>query len=324
MTLTRIDRWMDGLTANDPCTNVYGVARTLIAASTLLTFVFTDTDVLFRPALGIDTIPICNGLAGRISLFCLLSGHLDVARGIVIVLLATVASGWRPRLTGIIHWWISFSFMSSAILVDGGDQVCAVIALLLVPVTLMDRRRWHWSKPDPIDDSLGESSRRLVALTALTVIRIQVAIIYLHAAVAKCAVAEWMNGTALYYWFTDPMFGAPNWLGPFLMPALVHGPSVTILTWSVIVLEFSLFAGLLARDEYRHALLIAGILFHVGIALIHGLVSFSLTMFGALILLLRPFRLEFSLGRWQAPAFLRDAMTSRRAGPVTAATDPAA
>ena len=141
MSLIKLDQWIERFTSIDPWTNVYGAARSLLALSLLLTLAFSDVHVLFRPAVGIDTVPICNGITGRISLFCLLHGHLALAKAIAIILLLIVASGWRPRITGLIHWWVGVSFMSSAILVDGGDQVASVLALLLVPVTLTDQRR---------------------------------------------------------------------------------------------------------------------------------------------------------------------------------------
>jgi antimicrobial peptide system SdpB family protein len=124
-------------------------------------------------------------------------------------------------------------------------------------------------------------------------IRLQIAVIYLHAAVAKSAVPEWMNGTALYYWFTDPTFGAPSWLEPAVRILVTHGTALTLLTWSVVALEFSLFAGLFAKDRYLPILLVTGAFFHLGIALIHGLISFSIIMLGALILFLRPPNQEF-------------------------------
>lgn len=292
----RIDATIRRMIEIDPCTNVYGVGRTLISASTILTLASTDVHVLFRPAAGLSTVPICAGFSGTISLFCLLRDHLQLAKAVAIVGLAVVASGWRPRFTGVIHWWITFSFMSSSVLVDGGDQVASVLTLFLIPISLMDGRRWHWQRPvatTTSDYSATEKARRMFAGFALWMIRLQVAVIYLHAAVAKSAVPEWMNGTALYYWFTDPTFGAPSWLAPGVTILVTHGTALTLLTWSVVALEFSLFAGLFAKDRYLSILLVVGGFFHLGIALIHGLISFSIIMLGALILLLRPPYEEF-------------------------------
>jgi sporulation delaying protein B len=166
---------------------------------------------------------------------------------------------------------------------------------LLLPITLTDDRRWHWmakEKEDPLS-SLAQI-RRMVARFSFSVIRIQVAVIYLHAAVAKCAVTEWQNGTAVYYWLTDPQYGVAEWLWPVVFPMLRNPFIVTAITWGSVALEFALFAGLIAKMRYRRPLLWMGIIFHVGIAVMHGLISFSISMIGALILFLRPLENEFA------------------------------
>jgi len=287
------------LTKFNPFTNVYGFARSLLALGTLLTFVFSDIHELFRPAMGIAEYPICQGFAGKISLFCLLSFNLLLAKWVAIIILLIVIVGWLPRFTGVLHWWISFSFMNSAILVDGGDQVTAILTLLLIPITIFDSRKWHWTKSNSATINLTsyDMYKRIIANSTLNIIRIQVAIIYLHSAVAKCSVPEWENGTALYYWFTDPMFGFSDWLKPAIMPVINSAFGVTLLTWSVVLLEFLLFSGLLANKKIWPTLLTLGILFHVGIALIHGLTSFAIAMLAALILFLRPVEKEFSLSK---------------------------
>lgn len=279
----------------NPFTNVYGLGRTLLALGTLLTMVFSDTNVLFRPALGIEQVPIINGFAGKISLFTLFAGNLSAGKAVAMLLLALVASGWKPRYTGLLHWWVSYSFMNSCVLVDGGDQVTAILTLLLVPVTLCDARTWHWGKA--LSYSTVQPYLNIIGNTTVALIRMQVAIIYLHAAVAKCSVPEWENGTALYYWFTDPMFGHPAWLNAVLDPLLDNPFSVTVFTWSIIVLEFLLFSGLLANRKVKPWLLGAGLIFHAGIAVIHGLTSFALAMSGALILFLRPAEQAFARKR---------------------------
>jgi antimicrobial peptide system SdpB family protein len=279
----------------NPFTNVYGFARTLLALGTMLTFICNDVHTLFRPALGIEEYPICRGMAESISLFCLFQSDLHLGKWVAIVILAAVVTGWRPRFTGVFHWWVSYSFMNSAILVDGGDQVTAIITLLLLPMCICDPRKWHWSNDYADELSTNSTYRFIVGNCTIRVIRVQVAIIYLHAAVAKCTVPEWANGTALYYWFTDPMFGFSSWLAPFFTPLIENPFTVSVLTWSVVTLEFMLFAGLLADKKLWPTLLYLGLVFHFGIALIHGLISFAFAMFAALIIYLRPVEHVFSL-----------------------------
>jgi antimicrobial peptide system SdpB family protein len=293
--LTRWEnRLRDWVGSAQPWSNVLGVARTSLAIGTLLTLVFSETSTLFRPATGMSTVPVCGGPA-RISLFCMFpSKHLELARLLAIIILAVVASGWRPRFTGILHWWVAFSLQASATVIDGGDQVTSVLALLLLPLTATDSRKWHW---EPAQDS-GPSLKKLIALFALWAIRLQVAGIYFHASTAKFAVTEWSDGTGLYYWLTDANFGAPPWLMPLIRPLVTHPVSVTVLTWSVLILELFLMAGLVMPKRHWGKLLIAGLALHGGIALVHGLVSFAFAMAGALVLYLRPMEDEFRVREW--------------------------
>jgi antimicrobial peptide system SdpB family protein len=286
-------RVREAIDSSTPWTNVYGLARTLIALGTLGTLAFSHSTSIFRPAVGIDRVPQCYGLT-RGSFFCLFGAdHLELARWVAVAILTIVAVGWRPRVTGVLHWWVSASLSVSGVLVDGGDQVAQVLTLLLVPVTLTDTRTWHWQRVATAPSQRSDVSR-LIALSALLMIRLQVAGIYFHAAVAKMGVREWRDGTAVYYWFTDPMFGVPAYLRPLIMPVITSAVGVTLVTWGAILLETLLFSALLMDKRYRWVLLYAGISFHAAIALVHGLLSFALAMWGALVLYLRPIEKEFA------------------------------
>lgn len=275
----RARAWVAGPT---PWSNVYGLARTLVALGTGGTLAFSDTTTLFRPAAGIPEAPVCEGIRAA-SFFCVFpSGWLEVARWAAVLMLLVVASGWRPRVTGLVHWWVAVSIPWSATLTDGGDQIAAILALLMLPLALTDDRRWHWDAPLE-----STEAKRLIARSSWVMLRLQVAGIYFHASVGKFKVTEWVDGTALYYWLLDPSVGAPDWLARLMLPVL-SSPAVALLTWSVLLLELGLSVGPLLNPTLRRVLLPLGMSFHLGIAVFHGLISFVLVMFGALILLLRP------------------------------------
>jgi antimicrobial peptide system SdpB family protein len=275
--------------ADRPWTNVYGLARSMLATATLLTLLFNSSDALFRPLLTEDLGLFDRRAISGASLFFLAQNHLGLAKLIAIGVLLLAASGWRPRLTALPHWWVSYSFAASASIIDGGDQVASTLTLLLLPVALTDRRRWHW---DPAGE--GGVVAAVAALTGLTLIRVQVSVIYLFAAVLKFPTPEWANGTALYYWWTHPKFG--TW-GPFRWLTDHVGPTMLVvpLTWGVLVLELCLAYALVAPPRFRNRLLPVAVLFHAGIALVHGLPSFALTMSAALVLYLRPTWQPFAL-----------------------------
>jgi antimicrobial peptide system SdpB family protein len=278
--LTRADR---------PWTNVYGLARSMLASATLLTLLVNPAGELFHPLVIDDPGIIDRHAIDGLSLFLLARDHLVLAKILALIVLALVVVGWRPRWTALPHWWISYSFAASASVIDGGDLVAAALTLLLLPVALTDRRTWHWRG---IGD--GGVAASAAAQTGLLLIRVQVSVIYLFAAVLKLPTETWANGTALYYWWTHPKFGA--W-GPFRWITDLVGPTrwVVPLTWGVLALELFLAFALVAPARLRTRLLPVAALFHLGIALLHGLPTFALTMIAALMLYLRPAWRPFAL-----------------------------
>jgi antimicrobial peptide system SdpB family protein len=251
---------------------------------------FSTTGTLFRPAAGLAPAPYCVG-PGRISIFCLVPrDRLWLAQWLAVAILLVVASGWRPRFTALFHWWIAFSFSVSPTIPDGGDQATAVLTLLMLPIALTDPRRWHWQAlPEQTATlTLTRHAVRLLALSAVFVIRLQVAGIYLNSSIAKLAVTEWRDGTAVYYWIAQPVFGAPGWLRGTLLALAATSLGVIAMTWGTLLLEFALAIAIVMPRRTWKYLLPAGILFHAGIAMMMGLLSFSLAMTAALILYLRP------------------------------------
>lgn len=294
---------MNQLHSSSPWTNVYGLARTLLATGTLMTLLLNSANELFMP-LGRSLHSLMGRVApAKYSLFLLFEPqHLEVARWLAIAGLVVVASGWRPRVTALLHWWISASLASAAVILDGGDQVTVVLTFLLLPIALTDNRRWHWSAPSTsVSPGHRQVLATLVAASALAVLRLQVAAIYLNAGIAKMSAPEWNNGTAMYYWINSPLFGADAWLQPLLSPVVRNGTAVTLLTWAVMLFEVTLGAALVMRRRWWQPLLVAGLLFHLGISLLHGLVSFMFAMDAALILFLRPWQRPFDFGRLLAP-----------------------
>ena len=66
------------------------------------------------------------------------------------------------------------------------------------------------------------------------------------------------------------------------------------MTWGALGVELALFLGLVMDRRYRPALMVAGVIFHAGIAIVHGLVTFALVMIASLVLYLRPAEQVFS------------------------------
>ena len=278
--------------SQNPYTNVVGLARTLLALSLLTTLVFNDTSLIFSA----PGQPLLNEEMGvwKFSIYHFFgSKYFFVAKTISIIILLGVIAGIYPRLTGILHWWVSISFFLSSPYVDGGDQIGSILTFLLIPLTLLDNRKNHWGKSvyqNNISKIIGNINHK--------VIRLQVCIVYLHAAFAKLELTEWVNGTVIYYWFTHNTFGLNPYLEPVIIPLIANNYVVFFITWSVLILEIALFACIFSDRKWRIPMLYLGLIFHFLIFLVHGLGSFALAMAAALILYLYPIEKESQLERF--------------------------
>ncbi|WP_294302532.1 sporulation-delaying protein SdpB family protein [uncultured Chryseobacterium sp.] len=266
-------------------TNVYGLGRSLIAFGTLLTLAFNSKYTLFYEPMFNDKVSEIDGL-NSINLFLLFDySLLEIPKIIAILILILVISGIFPRITGILHWWVSFSFLNSATLVEGGDQISTCITLFLVPITLLDKRKNHW------DNSYKEKNHyiNLIVYLLFILISLQISVLYLQSSIEKpYKVEEWMDGTALYYWFNNNIFGLNKLMRLIINPIFENKTLLFIINWGVIIFEMILFGAIFMEKKNRKRLLPFAILFHFLIAIIFGLVSFFFAMFGSLILYLYP------------------------------------
>jgi antimicrobial peptide system SdpB family protein len=300
MFLIPVGRFVDEqIRGKQPWTNVYGAARSLLALATLLTLACNSPSTLFIRLAGMDSDPpVTQHFLQKIGYFGVFGhSHLELARWLAVGLLAVVASGWYPRFTGVIHWWICSSLQMSGTLVDGGDQIASDLSFLLLPMTLTDPRSTHWQTLEVRDRLFSDRLRLFFALAGYVAIRFQMAGVYFHACIAKFGVPEWADGTALYYWGIHPNFGFPDWSKPISMWLLRDPVILSCTTWGVMILEYLLTVGLFLPKKYWKWLLCAAIIFHLGIGVFLGLPSFAIAMWAGLILYLRPLEQAFQFGR---------------------------
>lgn len=269
--------------ANFVYTPVIGLGRSMLAIGTLLTLL-TNRISYLMPQLADGTIlnPLLNPLApiNEFNFFLLLGfENIIIMKWLAIIILVIVIAGFLPQITSIFHWWISFSFIFFSSAIDGGDQMAAVFTFLLLPLCITDPRRNHWE----VQEKTRQSPVNLFGILSYWLIRLQVAVIYLHAASGKFIVEEWMNGTALYYWFSHSIFGMQDWLSYITMPLLSNNFIVTIMTYSVLILELILFLALTMPPKYRMRIFPVALAFHFMIILYHGIFSFFFSIGAGLV-----------------------------------------
>lgn len=274
---------LDFLFKENPYTWVYGLARTILAIGTFITITFSSVNVLFDYSLFHDVNS--KHLLGNINFFMLFGWeNLIWAKTISALILLVIASGIYPRFTGILQWWIASSLFYSSSLLEGGDQINAIICFLFIPITLLDSRKWHWNSKDFSED------RKFVGNLMFVLISIQIAMVYLNAATDKvyAGTEEWKLGNAIYYYLNDSYFSYPDWMDPFLNILMANSFVVSSITWGTILLELILFGILFSNRNMKLAFFPIAVIFHLGIAVFLGLVSFFMAMLGGLIVYLVP------------------------------------
>ncbi|KOP37675.1 hypothetical protein DBB36_10075 [Flavobacterium sp. WLB] len=262
-------------------TNTLALARALLALSFLTTLLFSPVYDLF-PVQHIEQLKANADWMSKLNLY-LWFDNVEVPYFVSIIILLLVVSGIYPKLTCLFQSWISYSIFYSMLITDGGDQINIILTFLLIPICLLDNRKNGWI----INSSARISSNELLlynASIAILFIQIQMSILYFNAGVAKMFVPEWLNGTAVYYWFNDPTFGAPVWVKKMVGFLFENDYTVTLIDWGVMILEIALFVGLFLKQEYKYLLFIIAFIFHFLIFIVHGLPSFCLSMSAGLIM----------------------------------------
>lgn len=260
----------------------YILSRSLLLISTLLVLIFNNTDVMMsynKEQLNCTNLPIPTTfcIADQINI------SYELMRLIMIIILFIALLGFIPPLTGILHWYICYSIQQNFLPVDGGDQIAMAITFLLIPITLLDFRiNYFLSKKR----NLNKYTQN-ITWSFMILIKIQVLLIYINAAIERLKNIEWADGTALYYFFGDSVFGIPKW--EYQMTNFIWESNLVIpITWSVTALEFFLAFNIIPNIKTNKIALITGIIFHLLIGLTIGIWTFVIVMIACLILYLSP------------------------------------
>ena len=253
----------------------FAAGRTTLALATASELLCSRSGALFAPV-GDATGPVCTTQPR--SLFCLGDPHqfIDARRWLAILVLVLVASGYRPRLTSLLHLWIVYSVTTSLSLPDGGDSIALIVVVLITPMCLADPRAWQWTPPRRHLARTG----RTVSYLSFWALRLQVAYLYADSAIAKMGVADWQNGSAFYYFVRDKMFGAAGPLGPLWMWVSDHNLTTLAMTWGTIVIELAIALFTLLNARWRMVAFWLCLTLHGLIFVIMGLFSFSAVMAG--------------------------------------------
>lgn len=277
-----IGRLITYLKSREVHTPHIALARFLLAFGMLLTMLFNDMgivanhnykrlpDYTARHTAGIS-VPL-----KQLDLFMVMPP--GVAKGVIVVILLLVMSGFVPKVTGVLHFIACFSYHNYFLIVNGGDEVTYIMSLLLLPLCLSDPRMNQWKKRE-----VEVSQSNMVGTIALFMIQVQAAYIYFSAGYEKLFSKVWTEGTAVFYYTSHYRLGAPSWVQA-VNEVITLTPAVKLLSWGVIGFELLLAACIFLPAGIRRKMLIPALLFHALIVVNFGLVSFFFAMAGMLVL----------------------------------------
>jgi antimicrobial peptide system SdpB family protein len=267
-------------------TPLYGLARSFMAFGLLSTLLFTHPKELFV----LDGAMLFSNKNWNF-FYILGYDNLYLAYFGAIIVLFLVISGFFTKFTSILHFWVVLSFAKGAAIVEGGDQLAAILSLLILPIAILDKRKNHWFNHEQNQYNVFSE---YFAFSCIVICKLQMSVVYFDAAIQKMKVKEWIDGTAVYYWFNDSTFGAVG-IWHYLFNFLFTSPITTpLIAWSVILFELVLGCGLFMSEKFKPKLFVLAVLFHLFIIFIHGLFSFFFSMLAGLILYLLPLNFQLT------------------------------
>ena len=263
-------------------TNVIQFARFFLALSLFITLTLTPFIDLFPP-FHIEKLRTNMRELSYLNYYMWFE-NIRIPYYITLIILILVISGFYTRFTGLLHWIATYSTFYTMFIIEGGDQISVIITFFISLICLFDTRKNSWltykNKKDLNKYFLYFS------YTTFFIIQLQMSLLYLNAGASKFSVSEWIDGTAVYYWFNNNIFGAPEIIKSSIGFLFENKYTVTLINWGVLFLEIILFVALFLEQKYKYLLFIFAFIFHFLIFLIHGLGTFWLSMTGCLILYL--------------------------------------
>ncbi len=186
----------------------------------------------------------------------------------LIAVLIAGLSGYRVWLMTLAAWLLNTNLANHAnVIQDGGNNLCE---LLLTYMLFINASGVPWSSKIP-----GVLRTFLVTLSngGLLLCRLQVFAVYVSAGVFKLNGELWQHGMALFYILQSQSYTHPVW-GRLLVD---HAWLATMGTYFAVIFQAS-FPFLVWPRKTRPVILLCGVMLHLGIAFVMGLLTFGLFM----------------------------------------------
>lgn len=192
--------------------------------------------------------------------------HIQAGAAAVIVVLGVSALGlvlgYRTRFaTALALLVLTLLEQRLQDLPDGGDNIARLVLCYMV---FLIPHGTKWARG---------SLAVWVHNVAVLAIGLQIAVLYSTAGLAKAYGNLWHHGTAMYY------IGQVQWFSLPAMRGVLKNPAITTMATYLPVL-YQVWFPLAIISPLRRPWLAIGMLFHLGIAVFMGLISFSTVMIG--------------------------------------------
>lgn len=199
---------------------------------------------------------------------------------IVLLFLATIGLTNRPLL--FVTWILHQGILNRNYAILFGADVIGGLFLFYLCFTncteYLSVRNLVFKKIKKIADT---DVTDFLSSTFFRIIQVQLCAIYMYTGFEKLKGNTWWDGTALWTVFANPQFSQYDF------KFLSHTPLFfAISTFLSIVFEVY-FAPMMMNKTYRVYWLIAGVIFHISIGILLGLMAFSMVMISTYVLFLK-------------------------------------
>ena len=241
-----------------------------------------DQEVVRKYTVGayLSVFDLCYSITS-VSAYMLFSGA-----GMVLLLLGV----WPRLAAGVVYvWYVSYAMRAPLVLV-GWDEVlrCTAFLVLISPLPACWSLRSRKARQ-------GSAPVQQVPRYGLTLMQVQLAVIYLHAVLARLDNEYWMGGDFMSFFLLSHN---ARWPGLWV---LNYGPVLKMVTYLVLLVEIAIPILLMIR-RWRWYGFAAGFLLHAGISLVsYNLVLFFLSMMMLYLSFLQPEDMDWLERRPQRP-----------------------
>lgn len=193
--------------------------------------------------------------------------------GFLLSILMAAGVGGRVVILGV--WATGWSLWgANPMIFDGGDNLAMIVLPMLMLSRCCDRLSLRVWTPWSIVERLNNSWLSVLLNNAAAFgIMVQLCIVYFFSGFYKAQGDMWVDGTALYYIMRTPEYFYPP-MTPFI---LENDLFIVMGTYTAMILLLA-FPFLVLSRRTRPWVVLAGMAFHVSIALFMGLTSFALVM----------------------------------------------